>query len=110
MVIPRSSSQCGRITTSSSASDSTNWSSVVPSTRAIVTIWSSAMRRWPVSIRLSVEGLIRHRPASSSSDQPRASRRPRIRCRTTASKSSSCFIRKMLCQMGKVWLRLAHGT
>ena len=35
VVIPRAVSRCGLITTSSSAADSTSWSSVVPRARAI---------------------------------------------------------------------------
>ena len=54
--MPRVASRCGRMTTSSSSPDSTNWSRVVPRARAIGVNWSRAIRRWPVSIRLKVEG------------------------------------------------------
>ena len=56
-VTPRTSSRCGLITTSSSSADSTSWSRVVPRARAIGASWSRAIRRWPVSIRLRVDGL-----------------------------------------------------
>ena len=57
VVIPRTTSCCGLITTSPSSADSTSWSSVVPRARAMGTSWSRAIRRWPVSIRLRVDGL-----------------------------------------------------
>src|ERR1700677_973484 len=57
VVTPREVSRCGLITTSSSSADSTSWSRVVPRARAMGASWSRAIRRWPVSIRLKVEGL-----------------------------------------------------
>ena len=86
----------GRMTTSSSSWELTSSSMVVSRARAIGTSWSRAMRRSPVSMRLSVDGLRKQERARTSSDHPRARRRARMRCRMRASRS--CFIRKMLCQ------------
>ena len=99
----------GLMTTSSSSTGSTSWSRLEPSARAIGTSWSIEMRRWPVSIRLSVEALMWQRPASASSDQPRATRSPRMRARMTASSGSSCVIGKILCYCCKLRLRWRHG-
>ena len=76
LTAPCPRSRRGLMTTSSSSTGSTSWSRLVPSARAIGTSWSIEMRRCPVSMRLSVEALMWHRPASASSDQPRATRRP----------------------------------
>ena len=57
VVTPRVASWCGRITTSSSPGDSTSWSRLVPRALAIALSWSRLIRRWPVSIRLRVDGL-----------------------------------------------------
>ena len=59
------------------------------------------MRRWPVSIRLRFDGLTWQRRARSSSDQPRATRRPLIRWRTRLSTFASCSIGKMVCHYGR---------
>ena len=99
----------GLMTTSSSSTGSTSWSRLEPSARAIGTSWSIEMRRWPVSIRLSVEALMWQRPASASSDQPRATRSPRMRARMTASSGSSCVIGKILCYCRNLRLRWRHG-
>ena len=95
----------GWITTSSSLASSTSWSMLVPSARAIGLSWSMAMRRWPVSIRLSVEALRPQRVARASRDHPRATRSPRMRARITASRStSSCVISKIVCRVRNIVL------
>ena len=87
----------GRITTSSSSADSTSWSRVVPSARAMGRAGRGRCGGGRSRCGSGWTGSGSSGPPARRATSPRASRRPRMRCRITASRSSSCSMRKTLC-------------